>query len=344
MIRCAIAGTGRIGSLLENDRKREKPATHAGAAARGKRTVIVAGADPDEERLASFGRQWRIPDDRLFTSTDDMLSCLRPDILHIASTTDTHIPNLLSALNHEVPVIVLEKPVAETVQAAREALPFIEHSSSRIIVNHERRFSADYMYARSCVESLRYGRLASIRGTLFLGRTKKPRDVLWHDGTHMIDIIRCLSGGDILPMGIHGNPWSNEQNLLLAGTINRADGSCLVYLECSPFRDYLEFELDLSFEQGRIRIGNGVFEEWVSRPSPYYENFRSLMPARTGLFGTPRTFSTTGYFKNMMAHAVDLFDHPDRPSRSAFQDGIAAVDTIQKFLDLSPFDPADTEV
>ena len=35
-IRCCIAGLGRIGSILEDDRLREKPCTHAGAIKRNR--------------------------------------------------------------------------------------------------------------------------------------------------------------------------------------------------------------------------------------------------------------------------------------------------------------------
>ena len=336
-LRCALCGTGRIGSSLENDRKREKPASHAGAISHNRHTVLAAGADPDRENLSAFGARWRIPSERLFSSLDAMLKETRPDILHIASSTEAHIPNLLTALERKVPVIVLEKPVAENIDTAREALASIGASSSRVIVNHERRFSADYIYVRDRIISGDLGGLSSIHGKLFLGRTKRPRDVLWHDGTHMLDIIRFLAGSDVAPSAIHGNPWSAGNNVLLVGTIPQNEGDCILSLECSPFRDYLQFELDLSFEKGRIRVGNGVFEELTSRPSPYYEQYRSLLPAEKKLLSHSRTFGKTGYFAHMMAHAVELFYNPDQSCRSTFADGIASIDTIQKFIDLSHF-------
>ena len=43
--KAAVVGLGRIGSLLEDDRLREKPCTHAGAAAANPGLILCAGKD-----------------------------------------------------------------------------------------------------------------------------------------------------------------------------------------------------------------------------------------------------------------------------------------------------------
>lgn len=324
IIRCALAGTGRIGSSLEDDRKREKPASHAGAIYAHPRCRCIAGADPDEENLNVFGRRWRVPSTSLYSSLEDLLENQAPDILHIASPTESHIELLSTALDYHVPLVVLEKPVAPEVEEAQEILPRIMSSSTRVLVNHERRFSADYMHVRSRVVEQSYGRLLSLHAYLYMGRTKRVKDVLWHDGTHMVDIIRYLCGGDLEALHMQGDPYSSEGNVYLFGKAGCVD----VLLDCSPGRDHLHFELELSFEQGRIRVGNGIYQEEKSCPSPYYEVYRSLLPQKM-------KFKNTGYFRNMMAHAVELFDHQEMQSRSSFEDGIASIRNIQSFLDLA---------
>ena len=332
-ISCAVAGTGRIGSSLEDDRKREKPASHAGAISRNGNTSLIAGCDSDAEALSSFGVRWNISPEHLYQSLSKMIENEKIEILHIATSTESHIDNLRTALAFRLPVIILEKPVAETLTEGESVLSEIKAAGTKIIVNHERRFSADYAYAKGISDQKVYGALLSLSARLFIGKTKRVKDVLWHDGTHMIDIIRYLTGSDITPVSVYGNPWSKEGNVFLIG---RA-GICDVVLECSPGRDHLQFELDLSFESGRLRIGNGIFEETESRISPYYETYRSLLPVKTHFPKGKNGCIRTGYFENMMAHAVEVYTYRQTAVVSSFEDGLASIRTIQAFLDMSGY-------
>jgi len=333
-----VIGTGRIGSSLETDRLREKPASHSGAIAHNKETLLVAGADPDADNLAAFGKLWRLPPAALFSDARAMLETVNPGIVHIASDTEEHIPLLRLALEREVPVIVLEKPVAQTLAEAREILPFIEEAerlaTSRIVVNHERRFAADYRAINAAIASGELGSLLSIHARLYMGKTKTPKKVLWHDGTHLVDVISFLAG----PWDVRdtrGNVEATSGNFIAIGetlpTAASADPVSIV-LEASPGRDHLVFELDLSFSSGRARIGNGTFELWKSRPSRLYEQFRSLelVSGRPG-----NGHSKTGYFSGMMAHAVALYRDPALPGESTFADGLYAIELLDRIIERS---------
>lgn len=325
MIRCAVIGTGRIGSSLETDRLREKPASHAGAISRGQDTVLVAGTDPDADNLAAFGRQWRLPASALFRDSSEMLDAVKPDIAHIAADTESHVPLLLLALERKVPVIVLEKPVGSTLAEAHSALEAVERAekagTSRVVVNHERRFAADYRRAREYIRSGELGELLSANGILHMGMTKPPAQVLWHDGTHLVDVLSFLIGPwDVT--GSIGDPESTTDGFLVLG---KGTGPVSVTIDASPGRDHLAFELDLGLSRGRIRVGNGIWEIWRSEPSRYYENFRSLALIE----GKPgRGFGKTGYFSGMMAHAVALFRNPALPGESTFTDGLRALELL----------------
>jgi predicted dehydrogenase len=324
-IRCAVIGTGRIGSSLETDRLREKPASHAGAISRGPDTALVAGADPDADNLAVFGRQWRLPPSALFSDPGEMLDAVKPDIAHIAADTESHVPLLLLALERKVPVIVLEKPVGATLAEARGALAAVELTekagTSRVVVNHERRFAADYRRAREYIRSGTLGKLLSAQGILHMGLTKPPAQVLWHDGTHLVDALSFLIGPwDVT--GSIGDVRSGTGNFLVLG---KGPESVSVVIDASPGRDHLAFELDLGFCSGRIRVGNGIWEVWRSEPSRYYESFRSL----TLTEGKPgQGFGKTGYFSGMMAHAVELFRNPTLPGESTYGDGLRALELL----------------
>ena len=47
----AVIGLGRIGYLLQKDKKREQPASHSSAFSKNKNTKIIAGAEVDNKKL-----------------------------------------------------------------------------------------------------------------------------------------------------------------------------------------------------------------------------------------------------------------------------------------------------
>lgn len=324
-IHCAVIGCGRIGSSLQDDRLREKPASHAGAISQNRNTILVAGADPDAEARHTFGRRWRLPASALYETAEKMLEAESPDIVHIASDTETHIPILLTCLAARVPVIILEKPVGETLEEARSALPLVQAAqkagTSRVIVNHERRFSADYRELREIIDSEALGPLKAVHARLYMGKTKKPADVLWHDGTHLVDLVSFLAGHWVIT-AVHGESGSTTDPFFSLGKTTGRDETALITIDSSPGRDYLAFELDCEFSSGRVRAGNGIWEVWKSEPSPFYEQFRSLRRIKNGRRGK------TGYFATMLAHAVSCVRNPETPAVSSFEDGIAALEIL----------------
>jgi hypothetical protein len=89
----------------------------------------------------------------------------------------------------------------------------------------------------------------------------------------------------------------------------------------------VQFEIDLCFASGRIRIGNGLFEEYAGGESPYYERMRSLLKLRARRPAI--TPATTGYFSNMLKDAVLCARDPKREPRSSARDGYLAL----RFID-----------
>ena len=312
-IRCALVGLGRIGSLLEDDRLREKPCTHAGAVAADPGCVLVGGADTDPERRRVFSGRWNCGE--VFADASELLRRTRPDILHIATHPDSHLEYTRLAADFGVPVVVCEKPLADSLAAARRIARLHREGRVKVLTNHERRYSADYRLAKTRIAEMRYGSLLSVDAKLYFGRTRRLADQLVHDGTHLADIIAFLAGGYLRATGVDGRLDRRRGTAFITA---KAAG-IPVLLETGAGRDHLVFELDLSFERGRIRIGNGLYEEYESGESPYYEGFRSL--ARADHPALPET----GYFSSMMADAAACVRDPGRSPVSSAADGYEAL-------------------
>ena len=338
-IPAVIIGLGRIASLLEDDPRREKPCTHAGAISANPDCILAGGCDINEERRNLFAEGRGVP---VYADAAEMIRIHSPKIAVIATHPDSHYYFCRLAAEQGVQVIIWEKPLADTVSAARKiaclAKPHDLNRHARsgpvIITNHERRYSADYIKAKEILSSEKLGTLLSVRSVLYMGMNSRLLDVLWHDGTHLADAIMFLTGLNLK----HRKKWGTELTkaygtawllgeLKKPGTVSgAASGTIPVIMEIGAGRDHIVFEIEFTCTKGRLRIGNGVFEIWESDESPYAEKFRSLKPAG-GI--TNRIFEgPTGYFANMIADAVSCVRENGRQPVSTARDGLAVIEYL----------------
>jgi predicted dehydrogenase len=336
-INAAVIGLGRIASLLEDDSRREKPCTHAGAIAADPDCVLAAGCDINEERRQLFAEKWRAP---VYADAAEMIAACRPRLVAVATHPDSHDRYCRLAAACGVPVIICEKPLADTLGRSRRIAALERSGPVRILTNHERRYSADYIRARAILDEGKLGRLLSVNAQLCMGRTKRLLDVLWHDGTHLADALMYLSGSVMQHKKRWGASLSSRTGAAwLSGHLIRAASPSAAaepaprrslrvpapvpfVIQISAGRDHLIFEMEFSCERGRLRIGNGVFEIWESGESPYAENFRSLKQTAAAFEGP------TGYFANMIADAAACVRDPARRPRSTAADGLRVIEYL----------------
>jgi predicted dehydrogenase len=320
-IKAAIIGLGRIASLLEDDALREKPCTHAGALSANSDCVLTAGMDTDGKRRDLFAKRWNAA---VYSNVDLMLKEQRPQILVIATDPDSHAEYCRIAASAGIPLVFCEKPLADTIKDARSIVSLTRGKKFRVLVNHERRYAEDYRRAKAIIDEKRLGKLLSVRAAIYFGERRRLINVLWHDGTHLADAIMFLSGAEIQHQKVWGADLSGKEGTAwLLNALADSDGAqipCLI--EVGAGRDHLVFEIEFSFNQGRLRIGNGVYEVWESVPSPYAANFRSL--EKTG-----ETFTgKTGFFANMVLDAVACIKNPSLQPRSSATDGLAVIEYL----------------
>ena len=321
-LRCAVVGLGRIGSMLEEDSLREKPCTHAGAMQTCPDALLVGGCDIDEKRRLAFSRRWNnVP---VFDDVDKLLGSQQPHILSVATPPETHLGIIESALHSSVRLVICEKPLAPQSAEASEIARLHEEGLLKIMTNHERRYSEDYISVKRCIDSGRYGRLLSISSKVYMGERRPVLQTLLDDGTHLIDTVRYLTASDLTDIRAELTDGNTVQMLYVRCNA----GSIPVSMEIASGRDHVVFELDLSFSSGRIRIGNGLYDEHVSRSSPYYEGMKSLLPLHE------TAFEKTGFFENMFSDAVACARDADREPRGSAVDGFRSIQCIDRVREL----------
>ncbi len=303
--------------MLESDRLREKPCTHAGAILDNNDCLLVGGCDIDSLRCEAFSDTFGIS--HTYTQFAELLEKTSPDILHIATPTESHYAIMQAALSSDVKLFVCEKPLVENSRVASRVAKWQRRGRIKILLNHERRYSRDYLRVKRKINDGSFGQILSVASSLYMGGSAAVNDVLLHDGTHLIDIIQFLTGSELRLLSVQHFREGKAGTIV----ITASSGSVPVTLEIGSGRHYILFELDINFTRGRIRIGNGLYEEYASGRSPFYEKMRSL--SRTGGH-RPRV---TGYFRNMLKDAVRCVRDRKLTPLSSAEEGLS----VLRFID-----------
>ena len=311
----ALVGTGRIGFSLGFDKKREQPASHTMALLGNKQIKLVAAADTDEENLAKWKR---------FVKGAQMYNTIpTPNIITIAVNEDSHMKECLAAIEAKPRLIILEKPVAVNSAQAAEIAAAADKAGVPVMVNHERRFAADYNMAKDYLKKI--GTLQTIRGELYSGLRIYGKEFeedgtysLLHDGTHLVDIISWLLDEKLSKPVVTGI-FKDDKDVVRNFSAHFTTPSCSeVTVSMSGRSRFFSFGLDILGTEGRICLGNGYAKFYRRKESKLYTGFFSLSKDKS--VHLPKK---TGYFSNMIQNAVDFLDNKEKllsPLSAAIED------------------------
>jgi predicted dehydrogenase len=188
-LRAALIGCGSVGSyfmdeLAGHSGRQALPIGHAEVLRTHPRTDLVAGADPDPDRLAAFGGRWEV--DELYLDHREMLERVRPEFVSIASPPDLHPGHVLDCVDAGVRIILCEKPVAPTLREADAMIDACDRAGVVLGVNHTLRGDPYYLQARRLITEGAIGDVLTI-STSWAGR-------LFLTGTHHFDLVNFLLG------------------------------------------------------------------------------------------------------------------------------------------------------
>ena len=348
----AIVGTGRIGFTLGFDKKREQPASHTMALLGNKRIKLIAAADTNQENLEQWRKYVRKHNGKkdftlVFPTSKELyenVTCL--DIITVAVNEDNHLEECIKAIEYKPRLVILEKPVALNSEEAEKIRDKAQECGVPVMVNHERRFAKDYLSVVSLIEQI--GDIQSVTGELDSGLRiygeefeKDGTYSLLHDGTHLVDIIQFLLGGNVSndeenndrsvenqqnSNALADSTSSNEssspilKNPTVTGIYKDEKGIVRnftahyssvasrfgtipeVTIKMSGRSKFFEFRIEILGTLGKICIGNGFAELYLRKESKLYTGFYSLTRQKLKL---PKK---TGYFSGMIQNAVDFLD------------------------------------
>jgi len=187
MTRLVLLGAGLIG--------RE----HAKLVAAHPDVTLVAVADP-----APAARDYAEANGvGYFADYEAMLDATRPDGAIVALPNQLHLPAGLACIRLGI-ACLMEKPVADTIAAARELAEASEASGVPVLVGHHRRHSPDIGEARRLVRDGVLGELVTVNGMCLFNKNADYFDAAWRrepgggplliNLIHDIDSLRFICG------------------------------------------------------------------------------------------------------------------------------------------------------
>lgn len=332
----AIIGTGRIGFSLGFDRKREQPASHTMALKKNRRIKLNAGCDSNHVHLESWSKYNKKA--ALFSDPAHLFAAMKSDIVVVAVNEDSHLSVALSSIRAKPRLLILEKPVALTMEEGRRIQAEAFSAGVPVLVNHERRFSRDYKIAKKYMSRIGNVQTVNARLDSSLPVYDPAQEAtggycLLHDGTHLVDIVQFLlelengaPTSSILSNIQLSSVYYDEKNpdVVRNITVHAESSLCPdVNFFLSGRSRYFGFEVEVIGTEGRFKIGNGIFEFYKREESKLYTGFYSLAPDRSIL--RPEK---THYFSNMVKNAVDFLDGK-APLLSDIQTGLNTLEVLE---------------
>lgn len=176
---------------------------------------LVAYVDASPESLQRARQNLALPDELCFTSLEQALAQVDCDAVQIASTLSAHIPLALTALRAGKHVL-LEKPLAPTLEEAREAIAVAEQQGRLLMVNQNYRYSATINQVRQLIQDQYFGPVGTVTVDFRHYSNSAPRGsnghyTLWQPllvdmAIHHFDLMRFILNQE--PQSISCQTWN----------------------------------------------------------------------------------------------------------------------------------------
>ncbi len=307
-----LIGSGRIGFLLGFDKKREQPASHTMALLDNKNIALVAACDTNIERLEQWQKYVKKHSKKPFTtpvvfteSTELYKNFPKPDIIVVAVNEEAHLAECIKAIEQKPRLVILEKPVALNMEQAVQIEECAQKNNVCVMVNHERRFDQNYTLALSWCKKI--GDIQSVHAELDSGLRIYGKEFekdgtysLIHDGTHLVDIVRFLTGVELSSPVVTGI-YKDEKGLVRNFSANYTTAKIPeIVIKMSGRSKFFEFRIEILGTLGKICVGNGFTELYLRKESSLYTGFYSLKKQKV------KVPKVSQYFSGMIKNAVEF--------------------------------------
>jgi len=295
--------------------------THAHAINKYNRTTLVGVFDIIPSKARDFAEKWNTT---AFDDLEIMLEKGEPDFVVITSPTQFHNEHLNFIRNYPLKIIICEKPISNELDRTRKILDDYKMQNIPILVNFSRRYDITLQQLKQDIFNNKFGN--------FINSSSIYTKGILHNGSHLVDLFRYLFGEVSIIRVFHSNVDYDADDPTVDAFLEFENGFKTHLIAASEDR-YTVFELDLLFENCRIKISNLGFEIEVRyvRNDPFYPNYKILdMPI----------VKETGYkdsMANLYKHAINHLENNEKlicSGEEALQSQAVCKEILEKYFSL----------
>ncbi len=310
-VRVGIVGAGGVGGLGKGYN------SHAGGYTRIEECQLVSIADINEERLHQFGDEWEIAPEHRYNTAVDMYEKANLDVVSVTTHNLFHHQPVIEAAEAGIKVIMVEKPMAISVEWGRKMVEACDKSGSRLITEHTRRFIPHFQRIRTMINDGMIGKVRTIE-------TSGARPLL-HNGTHTVDYAFYWT--DAEPKLVSGFLSDEPVPDPGGGGMVVCEGGVVVFVNCIAERRESEGFTMIAGTEGRITYNEqrGIWQYGPLVETPGQSYGASYM--WEDIEDTPKDVNLDDYFYSAALESVKCVLE-DRESVSTGRDGLKALEVI----------------
>ena len=327
--RAGVIGLGRMGSTFDDEILRGgilfTPYCHGPSYYHSPLVDLVAGADLHPEQRSLFGDRWGVAAEHLYGDYKEMLAKERLDIVSVCTTSRHRSGIVQDVARAGVKAIWAEKPISLSLEKADDMVRVCGDEGAQLAVNCQRRWHPFFNEAKSIIDAGDLGDILQVTAYTECG--------LSSNGSHVLDTIRYLAGGDV--EWVIGEMESDEAaagdgELRGNGYLAFDNGvrSYVRTMACGP----AYWDIEVIGEKGKIRsLGNGQeVELHLSADSdPDSRAIRPISARAQGSFAAKYPFP---WPKEMQGSGLTVVEdlvtsiETGRPPRCSGEDGLKALE------------------
>lgn len=251
--RAALIGLGRIASTIDDEVQGYSavmlPYAHMACYREVPEIEVVAAADPYAEQRDAFRQRWGV--EHLYADYHELLERERPDIVSVATSAKPRPAIVIDCARAGVRAIYAEKPIAFSLAEADAMIATCRENGAKLAIGCTRRWDAYWNQAKGLITEGAIGRVLQV--------TAYGQAGLSHNGSHLIDLVRYLAGGNVA--WVFGEMESDSKAAsdddLMGNGYLAFDNGVRAFIRTWPSGS-ANWEFEVIGETGRLRsVGNG---------------------------------------------------------------------------------------
>ena len=251
---------------------------------------VVGVADPILERVSNIGDLFGVPDENRFSSWSDILARPRfADVAVIGTMDGMHYEPAMLAIDRGYDLL-LEKPVAQTVEECIDIANAARKKGVRVLVCHVLRYTPFFRTVKKLVMEGRVGEVMSVMQVEAVGNLHQSHSYVrgdWHreDETTPMLLAKCCHDLDIIQWMIdrpckkvssfgeltHFTP----ENAPEGAPLRCIDGGCPAQDTCPYYYKKVYFSDRPELSWMRWAVGRGLSKEFVPTDEEVMEGLRT---------------------------------------------------------------------